>query len=193
MPDDHPWNVTTPRCLGLVAYDLFPGNSGFRALYNWRPFIRFLAGTLDIGRLYPLDNRYQAVGISVMPEGPGHNWHFDENDFTVTLMLQKPEAGGAFECVPNIRTPADENYPQVQRVLEGARDCVQTVPFEPGTLMIFRGHYALHRVSPVAGERPRLVGVFMYDTRPDNAGTIETTIAVYGPRILEVEKQGPVD
>ena len=193
LPADHPWNTTTPRCLGLVPYDLFPENTGLQALYDWQPMIRFLAGTLDIGRLYPMADPYQAVGVSVMPEGPGHNWHFDENDFSVTLMLRKPAAGGAFECVAKIRTETGENYPEVQRVLQGARDRVRIVPFEPGTLMIFRGHHALHRVSPVEGPQARLIGTFFYHTEPGYWGTLETTAQVYGPRILELERDGNLD
>ena len=69
-------------------------------------------------------------------------------------MLRKPEWGGNFECVPNLRSPRDENYDGVRAVLRGRRDQVQVVGFEPGTLMVFRGHYTLHRVSPVRGGPP---------------------------------------
>jgi hypothetical protein len=29
--------------------------------------------------------------------GDQHGWHFDANDFVVTLLVQKPEQGGEFE------------------------------------------------------------------------------------------------
>jgi hypothetical protein len=37
----------------------------------------------------------------------------------------------------------------------------------PGTLMVFEGRRSLHRVTPIAGDRPRYVALFGYDTKPD--------------------------
>ena len=64
-----------------------------------------------------------------MPEGGGHNGHFDSADFVITLMLRKPEQGGDFECVPNLRSANEENYDGVHEVLKGHRDNVQIVEF----------------------------------------------------------------
>ena len=39
---------------------------------------------------------------------------------------------------------------------------------QPGTLVLFNGKYALHRVSPVGPtDRPRIIAIFSYDKRPD--------------------------
>ena len=37
-------------------------------------------------------------------------WHFDSCEFTLSLMIQKPEKGGIFEYCPNIREPGNENF-----------------------------------------------------------------------------------
>jgi hypothetical protein len=67
-----------------------------------------------------------------------------------------------------IRSPDDENYDDVASVLRGdARDRVVVEPMTPGTLMLFEGRHSLHRVTPVEGTRPRYVGLFGYDTKPD--------------------------
>jgi hypothetical protein len=183
LPDDDARNIMTPRCLGMVAGDLISVESGLQSLYRWEPLRRFLSAVLGKGEVYTLADKYQALNISVMPEGPGHNWHFDDPDFVVTLMLQKPDKGGAFECVPGLRTPDDENYHGVREVLLGARDKVRVVPFQPGTLMIFRGHYSLHRVSPVEGKTPRLVAILSYSTKPNYYGSMVANRLVYGDRV----------
>jgi hypothetical protein len=182
LPDDHARNIMTPRCLGMVAGDLIPEESGLKVLYRWEPLHRFLSAILGQGQVHVLADPYQCLNISVMPEGPGHNWHFDDPDFVVTLMLQKPEGGGDFECAPGIRSPENENYAGVRDVLLGAREKVSVVPFQPGTLMIFRGHYSLHRVSPVTGSRLRLIAVLSYSTQPGYHGSDLANRLVYGER-----------
>ena len=182
LPDDDARNIMTPRCLGMVAGDLIPEGSGLKTLYRWEPLHRFLTAILGQGQVHELADPYQCLNISVMPEGPGHNWHFDDPDFVVTLMLQKPERGGAFECVPGIRSPEEENYAGVRGVLLGARDKVNVVPFQPGTLMIFRGRYALHRVSPVEGGRLRLIAILSYSTQRGYLGSDLANRLVYGER-----------
>ena len=46
-------------------------------------------------------------------------WHFDGNDFTVSILVQQAEQGGDFEYVPNIRTSDDENFEGVNKILNG--------------------------------------------------------------------------
>ncbi|MBV9523126.1 MAG: hypothetical protein JO010_10060 [Alphaproteobacteria bacterium] len=133
--------------------------------------------------MYVLADQYQCLNISVIPEGPGHNWHFDDPDFVVTLMLQKPERGGDFECVPGLRSPENENYAGVRAILRGARERVEVVPFQPGTLMIFRGRYTLHRVSAVMGRQARLIAVLSYSTQPGYYGSDLANRLVYGERV----------
>jgi hypothetical protein len=183
LPEDDARNIMTPRCLGMVAGDLIPEETALKQLYRWEPLHQFLSAILGHGRVYVLADRYQCLNISVIPEGPGHNWHFDDPDFVVTLMLQKPEGGGDFECVPGLRSPENENYDGVREVLLGARDEVKVVPFQPGTLMIFRGRYALHRVSPVVGRQPRLIAVLSYSTEPEYYGSDLANRLVYGERV----------
>ena len=91
-----------------------------------------------------------------MEEGGCQQWHFDRGKAVITLLAQAPEGGGHFEYVPNIRSDDSENFQAVSRVLDGDREHVRTVELTAGTLMLFRGHYALHRVTPVEGKRRRL-------------------------------------
>jgi hypothetical protein len=69
-------------------------------------------------------------------EGTGFPWHFDTNNFTVTLAIQNAESGGAFEYAPNIRVDG-ENFEEVARVLAGTSDKVRSLNMEPGDLQLF--------------------------------------------------------
>ena len=103
--------------------------------------------------------------MNVFVDGGEHGWHFDESEFTVTLMLQAPELGGSFEYVPRIRGSEDEEA-IVATVLDGDRERVLELPFTAGTLLIFGGRQTLHRVTRVGGSRPRLVPVLTYAEGP---------------------------
>ena len=39
--------------------------------------------------------------ISAMPPGGEQGWHFDDNEFVVSLLLQRPAVGGEFEYAPD--------------------------------------------------------------------------------------------
>ena len=75
-------------------------------------------------------------------------------------IFETAQDGGLFEYVPALRGHDDENYDGVAKVIEGAAGDTRLLDFEAGTLALFRGHYALHRVTPVVGERARLAAVF---------------------------------
>ena len=98
-------------------------------------------------------------------------------------MLQSPEGDGAFQYVPHVRSDEDENYDKVSRILDGDLTGCHSVAMEPGTLMLFRGHYALHRVDRVTGNRTRLIAILSYNPAPDVVGALESSILHYGDRV----------
>ena len=130
---------------------------------------------LEEPALYPLADRQQCLNISVMEQGGCQQWHFDRGRSAITLLAQAPEGGGIFEYVPEIRSDQSENFEAVGRVLDGDRASVRQVEITPGTLMLFRGHYSLHRVTPVEGKRRRLQLIFAYAARPDQQGSAESS------------------
>ena len=83
-------------------------------------------------------------------------WHFDSCEFTLSLMIQKPEKGGVFEYCPNIREPGNENFDEVKKVLNGDRKRVKQLKLEPGDLQIFKGRFTLHRVTKVEGKKIKI-------------------------------------
>lgn len=165
--------------VGSIAYDMIPENALLRRVYNWDPLKEFIAAVLGKPVLYRFADPLGACSINVFSDGGQHGWHFDESEFTVTLMVQPPEQGGAFEYVPGIRGRTDEQD-IVEAVLAGGRDGVETLPFTPGTLLIFGGQKTLHRVTEVRGARLRLVPVLCYSVEPDLKNSDEVRMLFWG-------------
>ena len=151
--------------VGSVPYDRIGEESLLRRLYLWDPLKNFVGAVLGKSRLHRFADPLGACSVNVFVDGGEHGWHFDESEFTVTLMLQAPESGGSFEYVPRIRGCADEKA-IIENVLDGNRGAVLELPFTAGALLIFGGRQTLHRVTRVRGVRPRLVPVLTYGECP---------------------------
>ena len=167
--------------VGSVPYDKIPEQAALRSLYEWDPLRQFIGAVLDKPVLYRFADIMGACSINVFRDGGEHGWHFDESEFTTTLMLQPPEHGGTFEYVPKIRGKADEQA-IVGRILDGERDGVVELPFTPGTLLIFGGNQTIHRVTKVSGERPRLVPVLCFSEDPIATNSPEVRELFWGRR-----------
>ncbi|MDN5859696.1 MAG: arpA protein, partial [Pseudonocardia sp.] len=51
---------------------------------------------------------------------------------------------------------------------------------EPGDLQLFRGRYALHRVSAVTGSAARHSAILAYSERPGVIGSVARTRQLFG-------------
>ena len=176
---DDPVNRMEQTFVGSVAYDLLPPGGPLVSLYNWRPLMKFIAAVLGKPRLYQLADPFGACSINVFVDGGEHGWHFDESEYTVTLMLQAPEQGGVFEYVPLIRGLEDEGT-IVDNVLNGDRSRVVELPFTPSTLLIFAGQRTLHRVSKMTGDTPRLVPVLCFTDVPGQTNSEQVRQLFWG-------------
>lgn len=180
FPPSHPRNHMMEASTLMVAADLLPENSPLKILYRWPETQALVAAIVGVDRLYENEDPMQPVNALCYRAGDRSAWHFDSvNAFTMTLMLQAPDAGGRFEMAPNTRTDDDQRYDNVARVLAGEGEAVE-VGREEGALCIFRGCNSLHRVSPVEGDRMRIMGVFVYEERPGVTGDPEVNATVYG-------------
>ena len=150
-----------------VALDCIPEASLLRELYEAPELTAFVGAALELAPIYRHADELGALNLMLYDEGDELGWHFDNADFVVTLLLQEPLAGGAFEYVPALRTAGDRNDDGVRRLLAGERDGVRSASSRPGTLALFRGHLSPHRVTPVIGARPRINAVLSYASRPD--------------------------
>ena len=184
LPGDHPRNLLFDTSSRMIAYDLIPADSPLKTLYHWTATRQLVADIVGAEALFDNADPYQPANMLCFEDGDRSSWHFDSgNAFTVTLMLQAPEAGGAFELVPNARSDSDPNHDYLRAVLQGERpEDIVEVAREPGSLCIFRGCNSLHRVSLVGGGTLRIMGVLVYETEPGVVGDPEVNATVYGPR-----------
>ncbi len=147
----------------VVAMDVLPKSGVLRTLYGDETLTRRIAQMLDEPALFPLADPVMGCTATVMYDGDNHGWHFDLNDFVVSILLQAPEAGGTFDFAPNIRDDADENYAGVAAALDGRSAAVRSIKVAAGTLLLFCGRRALHCVPAVSGSVPRVIALFSYD------------------------------
>ncbi len=149
-------------------------------LYEWEPFAAFLAKVMEKPALYCMADQLAGINVMTYREGETLNWHFDRSEFTTTLLIQAPDAGGEFEYRSGLRTPEDPNYVGVARLLAGEDDDVRTVALSAGTLNVFRGVNTAHRVTPVIGPNDRTIAVLSYYETPDVNFSEEDRIKFYG-------------
>ncbi|MER7817685.1 arpA protein [Streptomyces sp. NPDC096153] len=191
LPEDHPGRRTFQRGNAFVARDRIPDDSLIGRLYSDAAFRDFVARCFGLPRLYELADPLSGLVLNVVSPGMEHPWHFDTNEFTVSMLTREAEDGGVFEYCPNIRSAQDENFTAVRDVLDGRGDrLVRHLPLRPGDLQLFKGRYSLHRVSPVRGGTARHSAIFAYSERPGVIGSVARTRQLFGrvlPEHLEAE------
>lgn len=184
LPEDHPGRRTFERGNAFVARDRIPAGSLISVLYSDPAFQRFVARCFDLPRLHELADPLSGLVLNVVEPGREHPWHFDTNEFTVSMLTQDAEGGGEFEYCPNIRSARDEHIDDVRAVLDGQGGrLTRRLPLRPGDLQLFRGRYSLHRVSPVRGATARHSAIFAYSERPGVIGSVSRTRQLFG-RVL---------
>ena len=185
LPKDHPKRIFMKRDNGYLNSNLFHKNSEMKFLYEQEELLELISACLGISPIYRWADPLACHAYNVMkPEGilP---WHFDSCEFTLSLMIQKPEKGGIFEYCPFIREPEKENFEEVKKVLDGDRSRVRQLKLEPGDLQIFKGRFTLHRVTKVEGNKPRYLCIPAYVLDPWRVNTPEHSEAIYG-KILPI-------
>jgi hypothetical protein len=180
LPGDHPRNVVNVSDVGCVADDQISPDSSLRRVYDAPDLRAAIAAILQVPTLYPYEDPLGSLNINLQHAGQQLNWHYDNADFVTTILLQDAKGGGTFEYCPNLRQPDNENYDGVAGVLRGERSAVRTLAIEPGALVLFRGRYSLHRVTPVEGDTPRIIAILSYDTKPGSMLTEYTRKLFYG-------------
>jgi hypothetical protein len=184
LPADHPGRVQFQRGNAFVPRDRIGADLIIHRLYSSELFQRFLADCFGMPALYELADPLAALCLNVVAPGHEHPWHFDTNEFAVSMLTQLPAAGGVFEYVPNIRSGQAENFGDVRAVLEGTGGpAAHRLELRPGDLQLFRGRFSLHRVTEVGGGTPRHTAIFAYSERPGVIGSPARTRQLFG-RVL---------
>ena len=192
LSKNHPKRIFMERDNGYLNSDLFEKNSEMKFLYEQEELLKFISACLGVSPIYRWADPLACHAYNVMkPEGV-LPWHFDSCEFTLSLMIQKPEKGGIFEYCPFIREPGNENFDEVKKVLDGDRTRVRQLKLEPGDLQIFKGRFTLHRVTKVEGNKPRYLCIPAYVLDPWRVNTPEHSEAIYGKVLpIHIERNKP--
>ena len=180
LNEAHPKRTFLERDNGYLNSDLFNKESEMKFLYEQEELLKFVSVCLGISPIYRWADPLACHAYNVMrPEGilP---WHFDSCEFTLSIMIQKPDEGGIFEYCPFIREPGNENFNEVKKVLDGDRTKVRQLKLEPGDLQIFKGRFTMHRVTRVKGNKPRYLCIPAYVLDPWRVNTPDHSQAIYG-------------
>jgi hypothetical protein len=179
-PTDHPRNMAIQRDNGFVAADFIGPQTALSRLYHAASFRHFIGQCLSADTIFEYADPLASLVINVLKPGKGHGWHFDTNEFVVTLATQLPVRGGEFEYCPTLRNAQSENFAGIAAVINGDRTPVRSIDLQAGDLQIFFGRYSLHRVAPVEGERDRHTAIFAYARTAGMVGNPEKTRKIFG-------------
>lgn len=183
---DHPALAQVSEwAAGHVTRDMIPPQSPAHRLYVSPMFKQLVAACVGADHLYEYADPLAGLIATVIPPGGCYGWHYDTNEYVVTVSIAGASSGGRFEYCHDLRRAGDENLDGLLEVMTGAdRSSVRSIGSEPGDLQIFRGRYSLHRITEVGGTLPRLTLVLSYADRPGVIGPVDRTRAVYG-RVTE--------
>ncbi|MDT3443176.1 MULTISPECIES: arpA protein [unclassified Pseudofrankia] len=188
LPPGHPGRVSMPRGNAFVARDRIPADHAVQRLYTSIAFQTFVAACFELPAVHELADPLAGLCVNIVAPGREHPWHFDTNEFAVSLLTQEAD-GGEFEYCPGIRSAAEENVEDVAAVLASRGDrFVRRLRLRPGDLQLFLGRYSLHRVSQVTGPVQRHSVIFAYSARPGVVGSLSRTRQLFG-RVLPEHRE----
>jgi len=188
-PDRHPVNTFIERSSGFIPGDSWDSSLAIDVLFRSIELTQFIRDCLETESVHCYADPLAGLTANILDPGQQFAWHFDTNEFAVTAMIDEADEGGLFEYVPMIRTPDDESFQRIQKVLEDNRSEVKTLELHAGDLQIFRGRHSLHRVTRVpATSKARHAAIFAYTAEPGVIGRVERTQQLFG-RVLPAHQE----
>lgn len=186
LPADHPARIPMQRGNAFVSRDRIPEGAILQQLYTSELFQHFIASCFELPEVHALADPLAGLCLNVVSPGMEHPWHFDTNEFAISMLTQEPDDGGTFEYCPNIRSGEAENFDDVRAVLDGGGDhLTRRLTLRPGDLQLFKGRFSLHRVTEVQGETARHTAIFAYSERPGVIGSVARTKQIFGRALPE--------
>ncbi len=167
--------------LVCAGFDQMPRESPPHRLFLWDPLTRFVSEVLEQRPYYRNADAIASCMVSEYAPGDELGWHFDSNDGAVTIMLRQAGSGGAFEYIPDIRHRPDLAS-IIDDLVAGHSSHVRELVVPPGTLTIFNGRRALHRVAPVRRAPSRRMLTLSYEPEPGQGFSDEIHMRYFGRR-----------
>ena len=180
LHEEHPKRIFTVRQSGYLNSDDLEKNSDLNKFYDLEEMLKFVSDSLEVFPLYKWADPLGKNPYSIMHTDHYFPWHFDGNEFTLSVLIQKAEKGGLFEYVPDIRSKDNENFKEVAKVLKDDRTRVKSLDLKPGDLQIFKGRFSMHRVTKIEGKTSRYIALPCYVKDPLKINKPEHSKQVYG-------------
>ncbi|MEO9530114.1 hypothetical protein [Roseibium sp.] len=179
--EDHPRRRLHLRDVGILTTEQLAADGLCLDLFQFDELTEFVRRLLDLDTLYRWACPTLGVMINVMRENQRFGWHFDANEWAVSLMIQEADVGGTFDYVPLIRTEDDENDDGLQRVFDGV-DTPRSLKIPTGAFTLFMGRRSLHRVARVGPTaRARVTLLYSYDQSADMVSPESVCLRVKHP------------
>jgi len=181
LDESHPRNRKVSSSKGCITTDQIPEVSVLHSLYESETLKSFLCAVLGESSLHEYADTLSSINLHYAAEGQELGWHFDNSSFAITLLIQKPDDGGGFEYVKDVRDAdtGEMSYERVGEILDG-NEPVQQLQMDAGTLVLFRGRNSIHRVTPTIGDTTRMLVVLAYNTEPGVALSESARMTFYG-------------
>ena len=150
---------TSKKC---IPNDLIPNHSILQKIYD-SPLVRsFFLDLLNKDELHPYEDPLSSININYYDKGDALGWHFDNSDYTITLLIKNCLKGGVYEFFNDMRYKNDkEDYDLVEKILDKKVKGTRVNSLE-GDLMIFNGNKSIHQVTAVE-EGERILVTFNYN------------------------------
>jgi len=177
---EHPNRIFTVRQSGYLNSDDLEKESELNRFYDSEETLKFVSDSLEVFPLYTWADPLGKNPYSVMHTDHYFPWHFDGNEFTLSILVQKTEKGGLFEYAPDLRRVDNENFEDVAKVLRGDRGPVKSLDLKPGDLQIFKGRFSMHRVTKIEGKTSRYIALPTYVKDSYRVNRPEHSKQVYG-------------
>jgi len=191
LPKDHPKRTFQRRSSGYINSDILEADSDLRAIYTSPTVTRFIGECLGVWPLYTWADPLGCNPYSVMDEDHYFPWHFDGNDFTVSILVTEADSGGIFEYAPDLRSRDNENFESVKKVLNGSREGVRQLDLQQGDMQIFKGRFSMHRVTKIEGKQRRVIALPTYVTDPFSVNRPAHSKHLYGrAEPIHYEREG---
>ena len=165
-PEDHARNRKISSSKGCITTDQIPQESVLHTLYCSDEFKAFLCSVLGEAELHEYADPLSGINLHYASKGQELGWHYDNSSFAITLLIEKPQAGGVFEYVKDVRDAdaGDMSFQTSAEILD-SEITPNTLTMEPGALVLFRGKNSMHRVTPTEGDITRMLVVLAYNSQ----------------------------
>ena len=109
---DHPRALLQHSAKKAVAYDLIPDAAPIRRLYESADLTAFVAAVLGKQVLYRSADPLDALEIAIFGAGDELGWHFDNSEFSVTVMYSGVRGGRSLRLLPPAARRARRELPR---------------------------------------------------------------------------------